>query len=161
MEHCPCGSLKNYDNCCGLFISEKQSPKTPEELMRSRYTAYTQANIDYISKTMRSPANDNFAPEEAKRWAEEARWLKLEVVHAEQTADKGFVEFLAHYSLDNKKHIIHELSEFHLIEGKWYYVSGKGPDNIPRRTPSYKIGRNETCPCGSQKKYKVCCGKSI
>ena len=22
-----------------------------------------------------------------------------------------------------------------------------------------KIGRNETCPCGSGKKYKYCCGK--
>jgi len=24
-----------------------------------------------------------------------------------------------------------------------------------------KIGRNDTCPCGSGKKYKVCCGKNI
>ena len=24
-------------------------------------------------------------------------------------------------------------------------------------TPRNKIGRNQTCPCGSQKKYKKCC----
>jgi len=24
-------------------------------------------------------------------------------------------------------------------------------------TPNNKIGRNETCPCGSGKKYKTCC----
>ncbi len=24
-----------------------------------------------------------------------------------------------------------------------------------------KVGRNETCPCGSGKKYKKCCGKSV
>lgn len=27
---------------------------------------------------------------------------------------------------------------------------------IVRETP--KVGRNDTCPCGSQKKYKKCCG---
>ena len=25
--------------------------------------------------------------------------------------------------------------------------------------PEEKIGRNEPCPCGSGKKYKLCCGK--
>jgi uncharacterized protein len=28
----------------------------------------------------------------------------------------------------------------------------------PRRHPSAKVGRNEPCPCGSGKKYKLCCG---
>lgn len=27
---------------------------------------------------------------------------------------------------------------------------------ITRETP--KVGRNDECPCGSQKKYKKCCG---
>lgn len=31
--------------------------------------------------------------------------------------------------------------------------------NIPKRRPSIKVGRNEPCPCGSGKKYKVCCGR--
>lgn len=26
-----------------------------------------------------------------------------------------------------------------------------------RHTPKHKIGRNEFCPCGSEKKYKHCC----
>jgi len=25
---------------------------------------------------------------------------------------------------------------------------------------SAKVGRNDPCPCGSGRKYKVCCGKS-
>jgi uncharacterized protein YecA (UPF0149 family) len=24
-----------------------------------------------------------------------------------------------------------------------------------------KVGRNETCPCGSGKKYKKCCGAAV
>ena len=28
-----------------------------------------------------------------------------------------------------------------------------------RKKASEKIGRNDPCPCGSGKKYKVCCGR--
>ena len=34
--------------------------------------------------------------------------------------------------------------------------------NLPKRKPSFSIettGRNATCPCGSGKKYKNCCGR--
>lgn len=31
--------------------------------------------------------------------------------------------------------------------------------NIPKRRPSIKVSRNEPCPCGSEKKYKMCCGR--
>lgn len=31
--------------------------------------------------------------------------------------------------------------------------------NLPKRRPTIKVGRNETCACGSGKKYKNCCGK--
>jgi preprotein translocase subunit SecA len=34
--------------------------------------------------------------------------------------------------------------------------------NLPKRKPSFSIettGRNATCPCGSGKKYKQCCGR--
>ena len=29
----------------------------------------------------------------------------------------------------------------------------------PKLTPSGRVGRNAPCPCGSEKKYKNCCGK--
>ncbi len=51
---CPCHSLKPYEKCCKTFINEVVFPQSPEQLMRSRYTAYTQANMDYIEK------NSNF-----------------------------------------------------------------------------------------------------
>lgn len=32
-------------------------------------------------------------------------------------------------------------------------------EKIPTQSKSNKVGRNEPCPCGSGKKYKMCCGK--
>ena len=34
-----------------------------------------------------------------------------------------------------------------------------GPPTTPMRRVIPKVGRNDDCPCGSQKKYKKCCGK--
>lgn len=159
MQTCPCGSNKSLAACCGIFISGKGLPATPEELMRSRYSAYTQSNIDYIENTMRAPANINFDRDEAREWAEAVTWLKLEVIKSEIQGDNGFVEFRAHFSLDNKNHVLHELSEFHRVKGKWFYVSGKGPDDTVLSKPK-KIQRNDLCPCGSNLKYKKCCANN-
>ncbi|MFD2630111.1 SEC-C metal-binding domain-containing protein [Oceanobacillus kapialis] len=35
----------------------------------------------------------------------------------------------------------------------------KAKRNQPEQAENKKVGRNETCPCGSGKKYKKCCGK--
>ncbi len=157
-ELCPCSSKKAYAECCGLFISGENSPSTPEELMRSRYTAYVQANMEYIARTMKSPAADHFNIEASRAWAKKVKWAGLEVVEATQDANKGIVEFCAYYAEDNKKEVLHEISEFLFENGKWYYLNGIYPS--PEKTPSApsKIGRNDPCSCGSSKKYKKCCG---
>jgi SEC-C motif-containing protein len=147
MTLCPCGSNTAYEACCGLFINGSATPATPEALMRSRYTAYTQANIEYISKTMKGPAAKDFNAEEAEAWAKQITWLTLQVLYVKQDKTHGWVEFVAQYAYGAKKHNLHEVSEFCLEEGKWYYIDGKTP----------KIGRNDFCPCGSNKKFKKCC----
>ncbi len=38
-----------------------------------------------------------------------------------------------------------------------YWLDGE--DRVRKPVSSVKIGRNESCPCGSGKKYKKCCGK--
>ena len=158
MNHCPCGTGKAYQQCCGAFIAGEKFPSTPEELMRSRYTAYTEANIDYIARTMQSPALDHFDANYVKDWSDKVKWLKLEVVNSSVADTKGFVEFLAHFSENNQKHVIHELSEFHLVNGHWFYVDGKPPKQVPSSIMKLQTGRNDTCTCGSGKKYKKCCG---
>lgn len=121
---CPCGSRKQYYDCCGRFISGQSFPGTPEELMRSRYTAYTRANVDYIANTMKGPAAVGFNKAEAKEWAESLQWIRLKVLNTEvdPNGEKGFVEFIAvfreHGGAAQKRQ---EHSEFRRIDGRWYY----------------------------------------
>jgi SEC-C motif domain protein len=128
MQFCPCGTSKAYRDCCGMFISYQKIPSTPEELMRSRYTAYNQANIDYIVHTMKSPAADNFAAEDARAWAKKISWAGLNVINTKHDSRKGIVEFLAYYYVDGKRNVLHEISEFNFENGKWYYVNGTQPN---------------------------------
>ena len=128
---CPCGTGNAYFDCCGAFISNQKIPSNPEALMRSRYTAYTQVNLDYIAQTMKSPAADNFNAQNAREWAKRAKWVKLEVVKASQEFNKGIVEFRAHYHMDGQEHVLQEISEFNFENGRWYYVDGRLPNKKP------------------------------
>lgn len=121
---CPCGTDKAFVICCGAYIANEKIPSTPEELMRSRYVAYHQADFDYIMQTMKSPAADQFDLADARKWAKKIKWTGLEVLNASHNADKGTVEFVASYSIDGKKYKLHEKSEFSFEGERWYYVDG-------------------------------------
>jgi SEC-C motif-containing protein len=95
--------------------------------MRSRYSAYSRANINYIIATQTDKAAEGFNATEAKQWALAAKWLGLKVLKTEagQEPDQtGKVEFVATYKLNGTIQQIHELSEFKKIAGKWMYVAG-------------------------------------
>lgn len=158
MEICPCHSGKQYNECCGPFIEGKSSPQTPEQLMRSRYSAYTVFNIDYIGRTMRGPALKDFDKRETENWARQIEWQGLEVLNSGMKDHDGFVEFIAKYKNGGKAEQIHEVSEFHRKDGKWYYVDGKDPTRSTTPVQHHKQGRNDSCACGSGKKFKKCCG---
>ncbi len=151
MMLCPCQSQKPYADCCEPFITGHARPQTPEQLMRSRYTAYTQANSDYIVDTMQGKPLEGYDKESSKQWAQSVHWLGLAVLDAPKAqAKKGFVEFIASYEENGIVKKIHERSEFARSgdESRWYYVAGQTP----------KVERNAACPCGSGKKFKKCCG---
>ena len=152
---CPCSSTLAYTDCCGAIIDGHRNATTAEELMRSRYSAYTQANIDYITKSMREAALTNFDPTDAKQWAQSVQWLDLTIVDKQAGVENdtdGVVEFIARFSDETGIQSIHERSQFKKIEGVWYYTSGE------HQKTTTKIGRNDPCPCNSDKKYKKCCG---
>jgi len=121
---CPCGSQKTFEQCCNRYISGEQLPKTPEALMRSRYSAYTKANISYIQKTMCGPASQEYNAKEARQWAKTAHWLGLKIIKTSQNDTIGHVEFIARYRLNHTEHQLHECSEFHYIDNRWYYIQG-------------------------------------
>lgn len=123
--HCCCGSTLPYGLCCGAYIDQGLLPETPEALMRSRYTAYHDVNLNYIAATMKPPASLDFDPASAREWAKQNKWVKLTVLHSSMQDHTGTVEFIAYYQHKNKIKQIHEISEFRRDEGKWFYIQGQ------------------------------------
>jgi len=128
--------------------------------MRSRYTAFTLADIEYIERTTDPAQRSTFDRDGTTEWAKGAEWLGLEIVSTEAGGEKetkGEVEFIARYRFDGTEQNHHERSEFKKRDGQWYFVDGKLVQQPYRATE--KTGRNDPCTCGSGKKYKKCCGK--
>jgi len=126
MTDCACGHQKPYNECCGLYIEGNIAAPNPEALMRSRYSAYHFRNINYLAKTMKGEAAKDFDHAATEQWAEQLTWISLTVSsHKMKTLTQGFVIFEAKYSEKGQVRVMREKSEFHLIEGHWYYVAGK------------------------------------
>jgi SEC-C motif domain protein len=127
LRNCPCKSGKLFQECCHPIILGIQKADTPEALMRSRYTAYSMQNIDYIQKTMKGAALENFNYVDAMNWAQSVEWVGLEVLnHFIDKTDPniGYVEFKAVYKADGGIQVLHETSEFLKDGGEWFYVDG-------------------------------------
>ena len=116
--------------------------------MRSRYTAFTQGNADYIGKTMSNQALKQYDATATRTWAVSVQWDRLEILCAPAVSKNrvvSVVHFIAHYFENNKSQKIEEWSEFTYIQEQWYY------------TGTLKMNRNDPCLCESGKKYKKCC----
>lgn len=157
---CPCGSGTSYETCCEPLILGVQQAQTAEQLMRSRYTAYTKAEIAYIQQTTHPSKRDEFDPEDAQKWAKESKWHGLEILTTEQGGSEdptGVVIFLAHYTQKGKTYRHHERATFVKENDQWYFEDGEPYKAKPFVREAPKIGRNDPCSCGSGKKYKKCC----
>lgn len=159
METCPCGSGRTYDECCGPIIAGAPAP-TAEALMRSRYTAFVVRQIDHIERTNMKGVEDDFDRAHAEEMAAEVTWTGLNIVEVSgggENDETGRVEFRAHFSRLGQDLSHHEAATFRREDGRWVYEDGEvNPKGTPRRV--VKVGRNDSCPCGSGKKYKKCCG---
>ena len=154
---CPCGSGSSLAQCCEPYINGDNLPPTPEALMRSRYTAFTLEDIQYIKKTMKGKALLKADIDETSAWMEQCKWLNLEVVNTQSKNPKlGIVHFIATYEQNSQIHKIEEISEFKKINNKWFYTQGRQLKNIDNHAKP-KVGRNDPCSCGSGKKFKQCC----
>lgn len=93
--------------------------------MRSRYTAYTMADIAYIQKTQCGKAAEGFNALDAFVWAKRVTWVRLEVLNASiKQPQKGTVEFIARFIDAGSSQSMHEKSEFIKKAGQWFYVDG-------------------------------------
>ena len=162
MNFCHCGNKKNYEECCQPFIKGKKKAETAEELMRARYSAFVEQEIDFIMDTVSPDQTDIMSREAVKKWAKSSNWIRLEIIRTEDGQKKdstGIVEFKAYSNVDGATQVHHENASFIKKRGKWYFEDGQpvSPEQIKRDTP--KVGRNDPCPCGSGKKFKKCCGR--
>jgi SEC-C motif-containing protein len=160
---CPCGSEKLYDDCCGPFLARTAQPQTAEALMRSRYTAYTRGDVDYVLETLAPEQQGDVDRESTEQWSKQSEWLGLEILSTEagQASDtQGVVEFLARYKVRGTAVAHRERATFRKQGERWLFVDGEQIAGPPVVREAPRIGRNDTCPCGSGKKYKKCCGKA-
>jgi SEC-C motif-containing protein len=121
-DHCACGSGKKFNECCEIYMSGKRLAPTAEALMRSRYTAYTLLNEDYLLATWHpSKRPDALALEQESQ----TKWIGLEIKrHEQQDAEHAIVEFIAKYKVNGKAQRLHEVSRFIREAGQWFYVDG-------------------------------------
>ncbi len=111
----------------------------PKELMISRYEAFVKEDWKYLVDTsIHQTIQELNHPTTTE-------WLKLDVIEAYN----NFVEFKAYYRDSGKIILLHEKSSFIKVDGIWKYNDGVIFNS--------KIERNESCPCGSGKKFKKCC----
>ena len=121
---CPCGSGLDYRGCCARLIEQELVADTPEQLMRSRYTAYALDRPEYLRATWHASTRPD-AVELDGTSGLAPRWIGLDVRNcARQSEEWATVEFIARYRVGGRAHRLHERSRFVRDAGRWYYVDG-------------------------------------
>lgn len=164
MTTCYCASGALYQNCCQPFLEEMNNaaialPKTPEQLMRSRYSAYATQNAQYIYNTYSAASRAKQSIADIANWAKACKWVNLIIhqhsIEADQTT--GHVEFSAFFIEDKQLYVLREHSRFLKLEQQWFYHDGE----IISNTVLSQVKRNQPCPCQQGKKFKQCCGRYL
>lgn len=124
---CPCGSNKKTNLCCIPIIEGKKIATTAEELMRSRYVAFTLADINYLMRSHHSKTRPIKDRKNIEAWSKSVHWMGLVILNSSQgkeTDQQGMVEFRAIFMENDVLDHIHEVSNFERENDHWVYVSG-------------------------------------
>ncbi len=147
---CPCGSGKLLSACCAQILVDHSKALNAQQLMRSRYTAYTLADNEYLLESWAAETR----PAELDVKDPAIQWIGLDIEgcgQGEKEDTAGTVTFTARFLSSGHHCKLHEQSRFIKRDNLWYYLDGKSDSSTA------KAGRNDPCPCGSGKKYKKCC----
>ena len=98
--------------------------------MRSRFSAYSAGNVDYILRTLHPNHADRAIPEEVlretiRKGMSAFRYLGLTVEEAREEGQRAFVTFTAKIMKQAKDHSFRETSEFEKTAEGWRYLSGE------------------------------------
>jgi SEC-C motif-containing protein len=170
IQPCFCGSNVDFSSCCQPFINKEQQVKTAEQLMRSRFSAYTIGNAQYIFDTYAKSSQKSQSIKDIDDWSKSCQWIALNIystIENENNSTEQFVEFSAFYITQNTLCELREKSRFILEDSplkQWRYIDG----DIITHSELSTIKRNALCPCNQYptswqikkgKKFKHCCGK--
>ena len=115
---CPCNPNNLYVDCCKKAHQNIYAATSPEILMRSRYSAFVLANIDYLQKSHHSLTRPSkLEKKEIETWTKSVEWIKLEVLKTTENT----VEFKAYFYENNSLNMIHENSFFEKENNHWVY----------------------------------------
>lgn len=118
---CPCNPTKLYEDCCKKAHQNIRSVTTAEILMRSRYSAFVLANIDYLQKSHYSLTRPSkLEKKEILSWTKSVEWVKLEILKSTENT----VEFKAYFFENTSLNFIHETSFFIKENNHWVYKNG-------------------------------------
>ncbi len=146
---CPCNPNLTFQDCCERYHAGAL-PDTAQSLMRARYSAYAQHNIEFIKDTSLPAQQAQLDMTGIAQWSQSSQWLGLEVITENISAEQrhATVEFIAHWQDTEGRHKHQETSLFIKPAERWYFYD----PNVPLRAE-----RNAPCPCGSTLKFKKCC----
>ncbi|MDX2370326.1 MAG: YchJ family metal-binding protein [Colwellia sp.] len=184
-QPCFCGSNCDFTSCCQPYINKEAPVQTAEQLMRSRFSAYTISNAQYIYDTYAKSSQAAQSVKDIDDWSKSCVWIALKIhplANSVNNSTEQFVEFSAFYITNNTLCELREKSRFILEENiakngvakeestlntaleQWRYIDG----DIITHSELANIKRNELCPCNhypttwkikNGKKFKHCCGK--
>jgi SEC-C motif-containing protein len=160
---CPCGSEQTFNQCCEAIITGSNVVNSPEQLMRSRYSAYATNQAKYLFDTYAASTQKTQTIKDIAQWANTTKWLKLVIHHTSNfqqdllASNNPQVEFSAYYSHQGQICHMRENSNFIIENNQWRYLDGEVSDNTEIDRPK----RNQLCFCGSKKKFKQCCANAF
>ncbi|MEP5256102.1 MAG: YchJ family metal-binding protein [Winogradskyella arenosi] len=123
--NCYCGTTKTYQECCEVFHSNNGKTDTAEQLMRSRYSAFVLADVDYLMATHHQSTRPTKEKKAIVKWAKSVQWIKLEILDTSKGTKndiEGTVTFNAYFFENGKVDVIHEKSAFVKENGQWFYL---------------------------------------
>ena len=126
---CPCCSGKKYKKCCKIF-HDGQNPRTAQELMRSRYCAFSIKKAQYIIDTTHQE-NSDFT-HDLEQWRDSildfcsnTKFEAMEIIDFIDGQTQSFVTFKAALIQKNTDASFCEKSRFLKTNNKWLYIDGE------------------------------------
>ncbi|MDO4224136.1 MAG: YchJ family protein, partial [Acinetobacter sp.] len=117
------------------------------------YSAFVLQHIDYIIETTVPAQQNDLSYDELLQWATTTQWQGLDVCHHQKLGKiHAQVEFKAYFKDEQSIQTHHELSAFVLSNTRWYFIDPTVPVRLTMKQP---------CFCGSQLKFKHCCGQFL